>query len=821
MTTLKGAGAPAGGNGEGTGPAAARGGRRLSTRATIGVSLMFALAIGGTSASFLRTSIDGMRTQAETAGRHAATTAATAFATLAEPSAANVARTLDIVLDDQLRAQAAATATLVEAAEAAGYGRRYIEDALRQITVRSPIERIDVVGAASYGTEESPLQAAGLEPALRALEDMESPAATASVPARHTETGLTKAAAARTAGGPGVVRIVQALDSLRAAETYGGTGDDTARQVAREQARAIARLTTHAIELGEDAGWGRTRIEARLGALVRNTALRRITAHGAGGRTVYEAGGTALDARPGPGGRSEAGEGTGGDRVGERERYDAQRRWIAYGTASRSNGRLDATVELTTLAGAGRLVDTGWQAEANRLASAPGVTGVWVAAADGAGLRLAAAAPSSGEVGGTDAWPRWSTREQSMARAAAASGRADSAAAIPLLGATPPRVLSAAPAGRGGGSVSVVIETDASETRRQMRREAGTVLGAAGLMIAILSLATTWGARRWLTRPVETMARAAQCLQRGERPPAGLTTALERRSDEIGSLARSFSDMTEEVLARHDELTELVARRTRTLEQTNALLTEAQQQVERELGLAKTVQESLMPDGTRTIGGCVLHWRVTPARELGGDFVIAEPHGEHGVFVAVCDVSGKGVAAALFMAVAQSVVAAAAAGRSDVAAIAAAANERLCRGNTLGMFVTGLICRLDTRSGRFDYVSAGHEPAIVIDGDGGIDEVDRQHSLPLGLVEDERYAAASYDLGRGGCVVGYTDGVTDACDASEAAYGVERLTRLLRDSAAGRPEAMLARLWEDIDAFSGEMPTTDDRTCLVVRRGDA
>ena len=96
---------------------------------------MFALAIGGTSASFLRTSIDGMRTQAETAGRHAATTTATAFATLAEPSAANVARTLDIVLDDQLRAQAAATATLVEAAEAAGYGRpRYIEDALRQIS---------------------------------------------------------------------------------------------------------------------------------------------------------------------------------------------------------------------------------------------------------------------------------------------------------------------------------------------------------------------------------------------------------------------------------------------------------------------------------------------------------------------------------------------------------------------------------------------------------------------------------------------------------------------------------------------------------------
>ena len=105
-------------------------------------------AIGGTAGGSWWISSNGLRGQAEAGGRQAAATAATAFATLAEPSAANIARTLDVVLDDQLRAQAAATALLIEAAEASGQSTDYIEDALRQIAIRSPIERIDVSASA-------------------------------------------------------------------------------------------------------------------------------------------------------------------------------------------------------------------------------------------------------------------------------------------------------------------------------------------------------------------------------------------------------------------------------------------------------------------------------------------------------------------------------------------------------------------------------------------------------------------------------------------------------------------------------------------------
>ena len=98
-------------------------------------------------------------------------TAATSFATLAEPSAANITRTLDIVLHDHLQAQAAATALLIEAAETAGHGANYIEDALAQIAWRSPIRRIDVTteDGPSYSSERTPLEPTELEPAFAAL----------------------------------------------------------------------------------------------------------------------------------------------------------------------------------------------------------------------------------------------------------------------------------------------------------------------------------------------------------------------------------------------------------------------------------------------------------------------------------------------------------------------------------------------------------------------------------------------------------------------------------------------------------------------------
>ena len=156
--------------------------RRLGTTAALGLTAVLITAIGGTTAGALWISVNALRIQAEETGRQAAVTAATSFTTLAEPSAANIVRTLDIVLHDHLQAQAAATALLVEAAESAGHGARYIEDALAQIAFRSPIRRIDVTSAAagpSYSSEATPLKHTELEPAFAPLATMPATGRTA------------------------------------------------------------------------------------------------------------------------------------------------------------------------------------------------------------------------------------------------------------------------------------------------------------------------------------------------------------------------------------------------------------------------------------------------------------------------------------------------------------------------------------------------------------------------------------------------------------------------------------------------------------------
>ena len=801
--------------------------RRLGTTAALGVTLVLGSAIGATTAVALWISTNGLRAQAEEAGRATAMTAATSFATLAEPSAANIARTLDIVLHDHLQAQAAATALLVEAAETAGHGTDYIEDALRQIAWRSPIRRIDVTAdqGPSYSTEPAPLELTELEPAFAPLATTPAQGRTAAAAATETATGLTKAAAAQPLHRPAAVRIEQQLDSLSAAQAYGGADDRTARELAGQQATAIARLITHAVELAEDTGWQRQRIEERLEALVRNTAIEHVAAALSDGHVVYEAGtaaglasevtDTALDAGADGAIALEGGYGEG-------------RRWLTRAAATRADSPLTTIVGIATRTGEGTLVESAWQTEANRLSEVEGITGVWIAettTAVGGGngtLRLAAAAPGPGNDGaaGTDAWTRWDLPRIRMAARTARLSAATSSSSIELLTSRTASLLSAAPIERPGGrtAAAILIENRADEVVTRMRREAGSGLAAAAALIAGLAIMTTWSARRWLTRPIEAVAAAAEHLQAGEHPPAELTAPLERRQDEIGGLARSFGRMSRQVLARHDELTTLVADKTHWLQDANRKLTETHQRIDSEIGLARTVQHALVPQGTRTAGNLTLCSRMTPAKELGGDFINIDARADGRLFLAVCDVSGKGAAAALFMAVAQSAIAAAAVRHDDVRQIAAEANGALNDTNPLGMFVTGVIAMIDTEEGRIEYVDAGHEPPLAVAPGRDLRRLTKSGNIPLGLDPGEQYDLLTHEMAPGETIAAYTDGITDACNTEEELYGERRLQELLQANAGEAPEKIVQELWTAIELFSGRMAAADDKTCAVIRR---
>ena len=365
--------------------------------------------------------------------------------------------------------------------------------------------------------------------------------------------------------------------------------------------------------------------------------------------------------------------------------------------------------------------------------------------------------------------------------------------------------------------VVVVIEQRADDVVARMRAEAGAGLLAGTLLIGLLVMTSNWVATRWLTRPVESIAEAAGALEAGNRPDPTLTAALAERRDEIGGLARSFEAMSDQVLARREELEHAVHERTVGLQQRNEELQTARERVSREIGLARQVQEKLVPGGTVERGRIRICSRMTPANELGGDFINIEECPDGRLLVAVCDVSGKGMGAALFMAVAQSAVSAAALRTSDVAEVAATINERMCAGNTLGMFVTAWLASIDTADGSFTHANAGHEAPIRIHADGTLTKIETGDSVPLGLVAGETFEAREGRLQPGDTIVGYTDGIVDACNRDEEPFGERRLQELLQGAHASTPQQIVRDAWTSIELFSGQMAAIDDRTMMVLR----
>ena len=338
-----------------------RTGWRLGTKAGLAVYAILAAAIGSTAMGALWIAENSLRRQAEQNGRRTAGSAAEELRGLEASSAANTARTLDIVMEDQLRAIAATSAMLVEAAEAAGHGAPYIEDTLRQITARSPIRRIDVSTdeGPSYATETPALRVDDLPPPFRSLARTRPESRTATTPARTTLAGLTKSAASQTLHRQLVVRVEETLDLRNAEAAYADGPDSRAgRELATGHTEGIALITAHAIELAEDAGWSGLQMRDRLNAIVRNTSIIRIRALGGTGGTVYDAVDANLtEATEGPTTRELAEtveELTASNQTASTTlpgRFDRDRRWIAVAATLRTRVRLSALVELATPAG--------------------------------------------------------------------------------------------------------------------------------------------------------------------------------------------------------------------------------------------------------------------------------------------------------------------------------------------------------------------------------------------------------------------------------------------------------------------------------------
>jgi sigma-B regulation protein RsbU (phosphoserine phosphatase) len=243
----------------------------------------------------------------------------------------------------------------------------------------------------------------------------------------------------------------------------------------------------------------------------------------------------------------------------------------------------------------------------------------------------------------------------------------------------------------------------------------------------------------------------------------------------------------------------------------------------RELDVARRIQQSIVPTRFppfphRT--DVAIHASMQPARSVGGDFYDYFFIDEHRLAFAIGDVTGKGVPAALFMAVSRTLLRSTAARGSSPGECLASVSTSLCAEDVGGMFVTCFYGVLDTRTGRIEMCNAGHNPPYILRADGSLEHTPQAGGFMLGMFADASYDSATVDLRPGDSLVLFTDGVTEAANTGDEQFEEERLEATLqRLAAAGgqvTAEQIVAGVMADVEQFASGAPQADDITMLVL-----
>ena len=266
-------------------------------------------------------------------------------------------------------------------------------------------------------------------------------------------------------------------------------------------------------------------------------------------------------------------------------------------------------------------------------------------------------------------------------------------------------------------------------------------------------------------------------------------------------------------------LEKVVEERTRELAEKNAALEKAQAQLKAELEVARSLQLAILPAAFPARPECQGAARMIPATTMGGDFYdyIELPDGQIGLVIA--DVSGHGVPAAFFMAVARTNLRELAVRHTDPGDCLAQTNDALCAQNPLDLFVTVFYCILDPKTGVLHYANGGHNPPYVRRAAGPIESLNGAGGLVLGAMPGVRFPTHTVQLLRGDQLVLYTDGVTEAFNPTEELYGTERLVDEVRVHGSGTPAALVERICQSVTNFAGTAPQSDDITLTVLTWG--
>jgi sigma-B regulation protein RsbU (phosphoserine phosphatase) len=229
---------------------------------------------------------------------------------------------------------------------------------------------------------------------------------------------------------------------------------------------------------------------------------------------------------------------------------------------------------------------------------------------------------------------------------------------------------------------------------------------------------------------------------------------------------------------------------------------------------AGLIQRALLPSAMPAIRGCELAARWTPAFGIGGDFFDVLRFSDTRVGLAIADVIGKGLPAALLMSNLQAAVRAFASSTADPQDVCASVNRLLCRNIAAGKFATLCYAVVDTAERTVAFANAGHNPPILLHRDGSVDRLNTA-GLVLGVTADWQYTGGAYPLDAGDRLVCFTDGITEAEDPSREQFSDSRLLDTIRRHQFATADALVQALSDAVAEWTGGV-AQDDATLLAV-----
>ena len=322
------------------------------------------------------------------------------------------------------------------------------------------------------------------------------------------------------------------------------------------------------------------------------------------------------------------------------------------------------------------------------------------------------------------------------------------------------------------------------------------------IVFALLSLLlfSSFFNRRFID-PIMLVTREASQFVSGGGEPSDKLLSLKSK-DELTALAQSVHRMEMDVKKHIEDLSRMTSEKER---------------IETELGVASRIQVAMLPRVTFSERGDFdLFAMMTPAKEVGGDLydyiLVDDDH----LLLVVGDVSGKGIPAALFMVVVKTLIHSYAEQKMSPSEIFETTNDLICKGNSLGYFVTCWLGILTLSTGELRFVNAGHNPPVLIHGNETSFLATKPNFVLCGM-ENQKYREHVVILAAGDSLFLYTDGVTEANNEKHELFGDKRLIQLMSELPGENPEETCKRVMDKINAFVGDTPQFDDITMLSFR----